>query len=346
MWIAALAGVLLTAFVTVLVLNFTGGEQRIERKLDHRYALDDPQFRRELGTCSARQLLDGNRVENFENGTEIFPGDAGRRSAAPARHQLRDLHLLVGRHRRANSPRRSPNAREPASRSTSCSTGSAARRWTRRSWTRLEAAGVQGRALSPAALVPPRAHEQSHPPQAAGGGRRGSASPAASASPTNGTATRRIRRSLARFALPGRGPGGGPDAGGLHGQLDQDDRRGAARRGLFSRARSRRRAAAQVFTSSPSGGGDSMLLMYLLAITAAEATIDLSGVLFRAGRADAGRALATRSTAACACASSSPASTSTREVVRKASRARMGRTAGGGRAKSTSTSRRCSTARC
>ena len=39
-------------------------------------------------------------------------------------------------------------------------------------------------------------------------------------------------------------------------------------------------ARAQVFTSSPSGGGDSMLLMYLLSITAAEQTIDLSASYF------------------------------------------------------------------
>ena len=39
-------------------------------------------------------------------------------------------------------------------------------------------------------------------------------------------------------------------------------------------------AIAQVFTSSPSGGGDSMQLMYLLSITAAEHTIDLSASYF------------------------------------------------------------------
>ncbi len=39
-------------------------------------------------------------------------------------------------------------------------------------------------------------------------------------------------------------------------------------------------APAQVFKSSPSGGGDSMMLMYLLAITAAERSIDLSAAYF------------------------------------------------------------------
>jgi cardiolipin synthase len=39
-------------------------------------------------------------------------------------------------------------------------------------------------------------------------------------------------------------------------------------------------APAQMFTSSPSGGGDSMLLMYLLAITAAQRSIDLAAAYF------------------------------------------------------------------
>jgi cardiolipin synthase len=39
-------------------------------------------------------------------------------------------------------------------------------------------------------------------------------------------------------------------------------------------------ASAQVFMSSPNGGGDSMLLMYLLAVTAAEDSIDLAAAYF------------------------------------------------------------------
>lgn len=38
--------------------------------------------------------------------------------------------------------------------------------------------------------------------------------------------------------------------------------------------------SAQMFSSSPSGGGDSMLLMYLMAITAAKDSIDLSSAYF------------------------------------------------------------------
>ena len=73
MWLAALVGALLAAFATVIALNFVGGEKRIERKLEHRYAIGDPQFQRELGTLLGPPILDGNRVANLENGAEIFP---------------------------------------------------------------------------------------------------------------------------------------------------------------------------------------------------------------------------------------------------------------------------------
>ena len=99
MWLAALIGALLAACVTVFALNFVGGEKRIERKLEHRYAVDDPQFRRELGTLLGPPIIDGNRVANLENGVEIFPAMLAAIRGGASAHQLRDLHLLVGRHR-------------------------------------------------------------------------------------------------------------------------------------------------------------------------------------------------------------------------------------------------------
>ena len=73
MWIAAIAGALLAVAATVLVLNFTGGEKRIERKLEHGHAVGDAQFQREIGTLLGPPILGGNRVVNLENGDEIFP---------------------------------------------------------------------------------------------------------------------------------------------------------------------------------------------------------------------------------------------------------------------------------
>jgi hypothetical protein len=66
-------GALLAGIVVVIALNFTSGEKRIQRELEHRYAIDDPQFLRELGTLLGPPIVSGNRVVNFENGSEIFP---------------------------------------------------------------------------------------------------------------------------------------------------------------------------------------------------------------------------------------------------------------------------------
>ena len=95
----------------------------------------------------------------------------------------------------------------------------------------------------------------------------------------SGRAMRRTR-ALARHAFPGRRPGGRADAGGVHGQLDQGDRRSAARRDYFPPLAPAGGSRAQMFSSSPDGGSESMHLMYLMAIAAAQRTIDLSSAYF------------------------------------------------------------------
>ncbi len=40
---------LLTMLVVVIALNFATPTKQLERKIEHRYAVSDPQFRREMG---------------------------------------------------------------------------------------------------------------------------------------------------------------------------------------------------------------------------------------------------------------------------------------------------------
>ena len=112
-----------------------------------------------------------------------------------------------------------------------------------------EAGGRRGGEIPSAPLVQPRAAQQPDPPQAAGRGRHRSASPAAWASRTTGSATPRTRstgatrtsgwrgRRWRRCRPPSWTTGSRP-------------RPGAARRGVLSRRSSRRAHAAQVFKSS------------------------------------------------------------------------------------------------
>jgi len=68
---------LLTACATlvlgVLAFNFMPGEKQIERQLTRQYDTDDPQFRRSLGVLLGPPIIEGNKVEALINGDQIFP---------------------------------------------------------------------------------------------------------------------------------------------------------------------------------------------------------------------------------------------------------------------------------
>ncbi len=69
--------ILITAAVTVLgvviAMNFARPEKKLERKIEHRYAIADPQFRREMSVMLGPSIVPGNRVRDLQNGDEIFP---------------------------------------------------------------------------------------------------------------------------------------------------------------------------------------------------------------------------------------------------------------------------------
>ena len=65
--------VAITVLAVVLAMNFTTPEKKIERKIEHRHAVADPQFRREMSVLLGPAILPGNLVTDYENGDEIFP---------------------------------------------------------------------------------------------------------------------------------------------------------------------------------------------------------------------------------------------------------------------------------
>jgi cardiolipin synthase len=71
MWIAlAFAAGLLLA---ILIANLSSSSKRIERKIEHLYAVGSPQFVRAMGSLLGPPIVDGNRVTALCNGDEIFP---------------------------------------------------------------------------------------------------------------------------------------------------------------------------------------------------------------------------------------------------------------------------------
>ena len=66
--------VLVTAVVTLLGVNlFSGSDTRIKRSFEHEHDVAHPQFVRSMGALLGPPLVDGNRTETLLNGDEIFP---------------------------------------------------------------------------------------------------------------------------------------------------------------------------------------------------------------------------------------------------------------------------------
>ena len=69
--------VAVTAIVTLLLVtivqSFSRPEKKLTWRLEHRYAVSDPQFRREMSVMLGPSITAGNRVTALQNGVEIFP---------------------------------------------------------------------------------------------------------------------------------------------------------------------------------------------------------------------------------------------------------------------------------
>jgi cardiolipin synthase len=72
LWIILLA-MLVAVAATIIALNFTTGEKKIERTIAPLYQVGDPQFLRSMGSLLGPAVLDGNKVVTLSNGDEIFP---------------------------------------------------------------------------------------------------------------------------------------------------------------------------------------------------------------------------------------------------------------------------------
>ena len=71
-WLVVSA-VLTTIVCVLLYRNFASGEKKIQRRLTRLFDVQDSQFGRELDSLLGPPLLDGNRCEVLRNGDEIFP---------------------------------------------------------------------------------------------------------------------------------------------------------------------------------------------------------------------------------------------------------------------------------
>ena len=71
--IVALITCIATLVAGLLVLNFSPGEKKIDTQLTRLYDTGDPQFRRSLGVLLGPPIIEGNKAEVLLNGDRIFP---------------------------------------------------------------------------------------------------------------------------------------------------------------------------------------------------------------------------------------------------------------------------------
>lgn len=63
----------LSALTVLVVMGLSSAEKTASRHLEHRFAIADPQFRREMSVMLGPAITTGNRVRALQNGDEIFP---------------------------------------------------------------------------------------------------------------------------------------------------------------------------------------------------------------------------------------------------------------------------------
>jgi len=72
-WEKTAVVVLATLLVVVVAVNFKKPEKRLAHLVDHLNGIDDPIFQREMGVLLGPGILDGNSITPLQNGDEIFP---------------------------------------------------------------------------------------------------------------------------------------------------------------------------------------------------------------------------------------------------------------------------------
>jgi cardiolipin synthase len=278
MIIAFVVGALFAVVITVIAMNFVTGEKEIQRSLEHRYAVDDPQFLRELGILLGPAIVAGNRIENLENGAEIFPamleavrgakqtinfetyiywsGTIGKEFAEALEERARagvKVHVLIDW---VGSQKMEDTLVD-----------------------QMKAAGIEVQLYHPLHWYNlGRMNNRTHRKLLVVDGRLGFTGGVGIADQWDGQAQDPDHWRDSHYRLEG------PavlqmQAAFLDNWIKTS---GKVLQGVeyFPPVEPVGDQMAQVFTSSPSGGGDSMTLMYLLSITAAEKTIDLSAAYF------------------------------------------------------------------
>jgi cardiolipin synthase len=262
----------------VLASNFIGGEKKIERHIERLYALDDPRFMQELGLLLGPPFLNGTRVRALLNGDQIFPPMLAAIRSAKVSINFETYIYWSGDIGRAFADALAERARQGVKVHVLLDwVGSA--KMDESLITTLSAAGVKVRKFHPPHWSHlGRLNNRTHRKLLIVDGRVGYTGGVGVAPEWTGHAQDPEHWRDTHFEVEG------PVVAQMQSvfidnwiKVTGDVLHGPD---YFPSLSAAGPGQAQMFSSSPSGGSESMQLMYLLAITAASRSIDLSAAYF------------------------------------------------------------------
>ena len=272
------ASVALTLAAVFLVSNLSGGEKKIERRIERLYALDDPRFARELGVLLGPAFVGENRAVTLRNGDEIFPAMLAAIRSAKASITFETYIYWSGDIGQAFAQALSERARSGVKTHVLLDwVGSA--KVEEKLLDEMRAAGVQIRKFHPPHWSHlGRLNNRTHRKLLVVDGRTGFTGGVGVAPQWTGNAQDPEHWRDSHFQVEG------PVVAQMQATfLDNWIKvTGEVPHGpdYFPELAPAGKVSAQMFSSSPTGGSESMQLMYLLAITAAARSIELSAAYF------------------------------------------------------------------
>lgn len=266
--------VVATAAVGLILINLLGGEKKMTRKIERLYSVRDSQFERNMDVILGPAVIGGNKVDVLRNGDQIFAamlnairtaqqtitfesyiywseqiGEEFATALVERAHAGVKVHLLVD------------------------AVGSS--KLDNRQMQKMVEAGVELRKYRPLSWATlARYNNRTHRKLLVIDGKIGFTGGVGIAGQWTGNAQDPQHWRDSHFRVEG------PVVAQMQGVLIDNWTKTTGTvlhgEGYFPVLKEAGKVSAQIFSSSPTGGSESMELMYLLSITAASTTIDLS----------------------------------------------------------------------
>ncbi len=278
LWVAGIIGALAAIALTIVVMNFRGAEKQIQTSLEHKYGVTDPQFLRELGILLGPAIVPGNKVESLQDGAEIFPAML---SAIQGAKETIDFETYI--YWSGAVGKQFADALEARARAGVhvhvLLDWLGSQKLDNTLLDQLKSAGVEVQLYHPLHWYNlGRINNRTHRKLLVVDGKIGFTGGVGIADQWDGHAQDPDHWRDSHYRLEG--PAVAQMQAAFLDNWIKTSGKVLSGENYFPKLVPAGDQMAQVFTSSPSGGGDSMQLMYLLTITAAEKTIDLSAAYF------------------------------------------------------------------